>query len=84
MRSDQVDGRKVRSIWETDNHGNKETERASEIRVKGQEEVSDFVWRKILRDEKIKDKEEEQQQDFRRQKNYMIFGAKEIKETNDS
>ena len=48
--------------------------------VKGQNVLPNF--RKILRDERINEKEEEHQQD-RRQKNLMVFGASESKEVTE-
>ena len=48
--------------------------------VKGQNVLPNF--RKILRDERKNEKEEEHQQD-RRQKNLMVFGASKSKEVTD-
>ena len=48
--------------------------------IKGQNVLPNF--RKILRNERMNEKEEELQQD-RRQKNLMVFGASESKEVTD-
>ena len=48
--------------------------------IKGQNVLPNF--RKILRDERMNEKEEEHQQD-RRQKNLMVFGASESKKVSD-
>ena len=48
--------------------------------IKGQNVLPNF--RKILRDKRLNEKEEEHQQD-RRQKNLMVFGASESKKVTD-
>ena len=75
---DQLEKRLTSNLCNQENITNAPNSFAAAI--KGQNVLPNF--RKILRDERMNEKEEEHQQD-RRQKNLMVFGASESKKVTD-